>query len=144
MDRQAATWQGLQILASASETDCMGEGVSEERNQEPMAQKWDSPHIRAHTCVDVGAGSLLSCGNLQVSRVGGKCLYPPHWFYFKSTMTTQGIGCFLQTDSETLLLEDRQHWWTRRSQSGAYLELSPLVASVQALEDTQQATEGGR
>lgn len=105
MDRQAATWQGLQILASASETDYMGEGVSEERNQEPMAQKWDSPHIRAHTCVDVGAGSLLSCGNLQVSRVGGKCLYPPHWFYFKSTMTTQGIGCSLQTDGEALLLK---------------------------------------
>ena len=65
---------------------------SEERNQEPMAQTWDSPHTRAHTCVDVGVGSLLSCGNLQVSRVGGKCLYSPHWFYFKSTMTTQGIG----------------------------------------------------
>lgn len=62
MGRQTTTWQGLQeILASASETDCM-EGVSEERNQEPMAQKWDSPHTRAHKCVYVGAGSLLACG----------------------------------------------------------------------------------
>lgn len=113
-----------------------GEGVSEERNQEPMAQKWDSPHICAHTCVDVGAGSLLSCGNLQVSRVGGKCLYPPQWFYFKSTMTTQGTGCSLQTDSEALLLKTV-------SQSDAYLEPSPLLASVQALEDTQQATPEG-